>query len=465
MSEKIRRLGPPYFYREALSIAIPVMLQQLIMSMVSLIDNFMVAGLGDVSMAAVNVSNHIVFIFFVMVNAVCGAGGIYLAQFRGANDSEGMKHAYRFKALLSLSAAVFFFVLFWVIPAQMLALLTAGNVAQAEIIPSGITYLRLVSFTLVSAAISSTIGSSFREIGKPKVPLIISICATLINTAGNWLLIYGNLGAPRLEITGAAIATIAARTFEAAAFIIYANRKKIAFYCPFRLLLNVDWVLVRKILSKSLMMFISESSFDVSETVMLALYNGRGGAETVAGMAAGWTIANVFFLLFGGIWTTSSVLVGGSLGAGKLDEARRRGRWLMTGAIIAGTVIALVGALLSTLLVPIVYVNLTAAARRIGLGLVLVILAYFPLWSGLNAQFAICRSGGDTLMGIYADALINYIVVIPLAFILARLTPIGPVGIFTVLKLTDIGKYFIARHFYKTERWVKNLALENSRYS
>ena len=52
-----QRFGPLSFYRTALSIALPVMIQQLIMSMVSLIDNFMVAGLGDVSMAAVNVSN------------------------------------------------------------------------------------------------------------------------------------------------------------------------------------------------------------------------------------------------------------------------------------------------------------------------------------------------------------------------------------------------------------------------
>ncbi len=53
------RFGPLSFYREAITIALPVMLQQLIMSMVSLIDNFMVAGLGDISMAAVNVANNI----------------------------------------------------------------------------------------------------------------------------------------------------------------------------------------------------------------------------------------------------------------------------------------------------------------------------------------------------------------------------------------------------------------------
>ncbi|MDR2392587.1 MAG: MATE family efflux transporter, partial [Treponema sp.] len=71
-----KRFGSFSFYREALSIALPVMLQQLIMSMVSLMDNFMVAGLGDISMAAVNVANQLNFISIVIINAVCGAGGI-----------------------------------------------------------------------------------------------------------------------------------------------------------------------------------------------------------------------------------------------------------------------------------------------------------------------------------------------------------------------------------------------------
>ena len=54
--------GPWSFYRKVLAVALPVMAQQFIMSMVSLIDNFMVAGLGDISMAAVNVTNHLFFI-------------------------------------------------------------------------------------------------------------------------------------------------------------------------------------------------------------------------------------------------------------------------------------------------------------------------------------------------------------------------------------------------------------------
>ncbi|MDR1419882.1 MAG: polysaccharide biosynthesis C-terminal domain-containing protein [Treponema sp.] len=454
-------LGPPGFYAEALGIALPVMLQQLIMGMVSLIDNFMVAGLGDVSMAAVNVANQINFIHIVIVNTICGAGGIYLAQFRGAKDEDGMRNAYRFKVVFALGASALWFALCHLVPGKMISLMIMGNAERERIIPIGAQYLRITSFALFPLALSSCIGSSFREIGLPTIPLVISAAATLVNTAGNWMLIYGNLGAPRLEVAGAAIATDIARLAEVSAFLVYVNRRAVPFYSAFRRLFHVDWRLITVILGKSGMMFLSEASWISSETIMTALYNSRGGAEVVAGMAAGWTMANIFFLLFGGIWTTSTVLVGGSLGAGKLDQARKRAGWIKSGSAAAGIIIGIAGAAASTLLIPLVFSNLTPEARRISLGLIYTILAYLPLWALLNAIFAISRSGGDTSLGMYVDVSINTLLFVPGAFALALCTSMAPVPMFAILKLTDVVKLFIARHFLGKERWVKNLTKRN----
>jgi Na+-driven multidrug efflux pump len=452
-----KRIGPWSFYREALSIALPVMLQQFIMSMVSLIDNFMVAGLGDISMAAVNVTNHLFFVYLVIINIICQAGGIYIAQFRGAGNSDGMKHAYRFKVIFALVVAALAIFLCRTFSYPMVAMLTTGNAAREEIAEIGSGYLKLITWTFLPVGISSAIGTSFREIARPRVPLIVSAAATMVNTVGNWILIYGNLGAPRLEVTGAAYATIIARVFELLAFIIYTSRIKAPFFVGLAKLFNINKRLVREILFKSGMIFASELSWVASETVMVAMYNRRGGAEVVAGMAAGWTIANVFFLLFGGIWTSAGVLVGGALGANKLDEARRRATWLKSGAVLAGIIIALPGAAVSSFIVPLVFSNLSVAARANCLGLVMVILAYLPLWGLLNVQFAVSRAGGDTALGMYTDVSVNTLLFAPGAIILSYATSIPPVPMFALLKLTDIVKYFICRHFLRKERWVKNL--------
>jgi Na+-driven multidrug efflux pump len=368
-----------------------------------------------------------------------------------------MKHAYRFKVLFAFTAAVFYFIVCHTFPGRLIALLTTGNAAQDEIIKVGTVYLKLVSWSFFPLAISTCIGTSFREIARPKVPLLISAAATLLNTFGNWVFIYGNLGAPRLEIVGAAITTIGARTFELTVFLIYAAKVKAPFFVGLVRLFNVRWKFFREILFKSAMIFVSEFSWVFSETIMLAMYNRRGGVEVVAGMAAGWTIANIFFLIFGGIWTACTVLVGGSLGAGKLDEAKRRAQWLKYGAVIAAIAIALPGAFLSNLIIPLVFSNLSAAARSICIGLVYVILAYLPVWGLLNVQFAVSRAGGDTAAGMYADLLVNTLLFVPGAIILSYLTSIPPVPMFALLKLTDFAKLAIVRHFLRKERWVKNL--------
>jgi putative MATE family efflux protein len=440
-----------------MAIALPVMLQQFIMSMVSLIDSFMVAGLGDTSMAAVNVTNHLTFVFIVIINTICQAGGIYMAQFNGAGDSDGMKNAYRFKVLFSISASFFCFLLCRIIPHKLIAMMTMGNAAQEELIIIGSDYFRLVSWTFFPVAISSAIATSFREIAKPKAPLFISAAATLVNTVGNWILIYGNLGAPRLEVTGAAYATIIARFFEVAVFISYAAFAKAPFFTGINRLFAIKKSWIIEIFKKSAMIFVSELSWVSSETVMVAMYNRRGGAEVIAGMAAGWTIANIFFLLFGGIWIASGVLVGGALGSGKLDEARRRAEWLKSGSIIAGFIIAIPGAVLSVIFVPIIFSSLSTTAVTTCVGLVLVIVIYLPLWGLLNVQFAVSRAGGDTALGMYVDVSVNTFLFVPGALILSLATTINPVPMYALLKLTDIVKVFIARHLLRKERWVKNL--------
>jgi len=449
--------GPASFYREVLAVAIPVMAQQAIQSMVSLIDNFMVAGLGDAKMAGVNVANQVNFVYLVVMMTLSGAGGIYMSQFRGAKDEEGMRQAYRFKAIMTMGVSALYFALCQTMPSALIAMMTMGNAAQAEIVAHGAGYLRLVSWMFIPMGLSQAIGTAYREIGRPGVPLTISVCATLVNTFFNWVLIYGKLGAPRLEIGGAAIATNIARGAEVIAFVMYARAGKAPFFVPLGYLLKARWSLFREILGKSSLMLLSETSWVVSETVTTALYNGRGGAEVVAGMSAGWAIANIFFLVFTGIHVSTGVVVGSLLGADRLDEARVKARWIMSGSVVAGATLGLVQ-VASIALVPFIFMNLTVAATKVTRGLLFVISAYLPLWSLLNAQFAVSRSGGDAMMGVAVDVGVTYVLFIPGAFALAFLTPIGPVPMYAVVKLTDFAKWFIAHRWLKKERWLRNLA-------
>ena len=206
--------GDMQFYKKALVIGIPVMLQSLIQSLVSLIDSFMVSGLGDIKMSGVNISGQVLFIFMILQGAVCTSGGIFLTQFSGAKDKEGMQQSFAFKLVTSFSLAFVYFLVTMVFTRKILSLMVIGNTQAALILDQGEEYMFLMGFIGLQSIISYIIASSYREIGKVKVPLIISVTAALINTILNYGLINGNLGMPRLEVKGAAYATIIAKTIE-----------------------------------------------------------------------------------------------------------------------------------------------------------------------------------------------------------------------------------------------------------
>ena len=360
---KNRYFGSRNFYKSVILIGVPVMVQALLQSLVSLIDSFMVAGLGDVKMAGVNISGQILYIFMVLQTAVCTSGGIYMTQYFGAKDKKGMKQSFAFKVVVSFSMIFLYFLVTFVWNRKILSLMVIGNSQAEMILDHGQEYMFLMGFVGIQMVISYIIASSYREIGKVKIPLIITVSAAIINTFLNWVLIYGNLGMPRLEIRGAAYATIIARTVEMMLFVIYTMIDKPDFIglSVFR---NIDWKLFGEILKKGSLLIISQLLWVASESVTTAIYNGRGGADVVSGMAASFSIANLFFISFSGINTATSVVIGKSLGAGKLEQARNEKTWMLSAALIFGTLMTFVG-FATTALVPIVYRQLSFNSQEI----------------------------------------------------------------------------------------------------
>ena len=452
--------GPIHFYKKALKIALPVMFQLLIQSLISLIDNFMVSDLGNIKYSSVNVANQLNMIIFILINSITTAGGIYISQYNGTKDGDGMKQAYRFKILIGVSVGILYTACCYFLPKYMMNFMLKGNLNQTEITFEGIKYLKITAFTWVPIVISTCIGSSMRESENVKTPLYISIFATLVNTFFNWVFIYGNLGAPRLEIVGAGIATLIARVVELATYFIYCYIKKPLFFSKWIHIFKIKKSLFWEICKKLLFIILSEMSWILTETIMNKVYNGRGGSEVVAGMSAAWSIANLFQLIINGVACATAVIIGGTLGQGKLEEGKLHSRWMKSGAVLAGAVFG-VALIASGGLLKIVFRNISPEAIDIAQRMLFIIGIYLPAWTYLNAQFSTARAGGDAIMGTVTDVSVNLLLFLPGILLVARFTSWGPVLMFAVLKLTDFAKIIVAEWQLRKERWVKNLTIEN----
>ena len=451
-----RLFAPAKFYRNALAIALPIMLQQLIQSMVSLIDNFMVSGLGDISMSGVNVAGQVLFVFMIYVNTICMSGGIFMTQFFGAKDKEGMGQAFRFKLVMGLVSVLPYFLVCVIFPRQVLSLMLIGNTQAEQILDEGVRYMKIAFFMGPPMTVSMCVASSLRDMGSVKVPLIVTVVATLTNTFFNWLLIYGNLGFPRLEVEGAAIATVIARGVELVIFIAVYVWKKPEFSVRLPGLFRIDGKLFREILKKGSLVLFCEMVGVLSETITTAIYNGRGGAEVVSGMASSFAIANLFFVAFGGIYSATGVIIGKTLGEGNLARARREKTWLLSGSAIFGIFMAGFG-FVTTLLVPVVFVHLSGSAIGICRRMVMLMALFMPVWVYMNAQQAVARAGGDTAMGAYTDSMLTIFVMLPMLFALGMFTDIGPVMMYLGVKLLDLVKVVVFHIWLKKERWLRNL--------
>lgn len=125
--------GTKDFYKSALLVALPVMGQNLIQTLVSLVDSFMVSGLGDVKMSGVNISGQILFIFMVLGGTICSTGGIFMTQFFGAGNKRGMQQALCYKIIVTAFAIVVYMLVCMVFPRPILSLMVVGN-TQSEAI-------------------------------------------------------------------------------------------------------------------------------------------------------------------------------------------------------------------------------------------------------------------------------------------------------------------------------------------
>lgn len=449
------RFGSWSFYKEALAIGIPVMLQALIQSLVSLIDSFMVAGLGDVKMSGVNISGQICFIFMVMQNMICASGGIFLTQYFGAKQREGMRQSVAFKVVASLSTCIFYFLATFVFTRPVLSLMVIGNSQADLILDEGQKYMYLMGFIGIQMMISSILSSSYREIGRVRVILVITLIAAGSNAFLNWVFIYGHLGMPRMEVEGAAYATIIAKTVEMLLLIGYTIKERPEFI-SFSVFKRIDWALFGRILKKGSLLIMSQMMWVLSESFTAAIYNGRGNAAVVSGMAASFSIANLFFISFDGITTATGVLIGKSLGRNELDDARKEKTWMLSAAIIFGCIMCLVG-VVTVLLVPVVFGNLSIDAQNICRAMLLLMALFMPLWTYVNTQLAVCRAGGDTKVGFFVDGGTTA-VMIPMLLILAFFTNASPVMMYFGVKALDVGKIIVATHEMKKERWVVNLS-------
>ena len=222
----------------------------------------MVGQLGTEQMSGVAIVNQFVFVFNLCVFGGLSGPGIFGAQFFGCRDFKGVRDTFRFKVITGAVISILTFAVFIGFGQNLIQMfLTASSTEDsAATFGYGMTYLSVILFEIIPFIIVQIYASTLRETGETVVPMAAGIVAVFVNLVLNYILIFGNFGAPKLGVAGAAVATVISRVIECSIVVCWTHlhkRKNLFIVGAFRSL-RVPIALTRKILVKGTPLMLNE---------------------------------------------------------------------------------------------------------------------------------------------------------------------------------------------------------------
>lgn len=454
--------GTKKYYKAVFRIMLPILLQNVITNFVNLLDNIMVGQVGTEQMSAVAIASQAIFIFNLCIFGGLAGIGIFTAQFAGKGDDEGIRHTFRVKLFVFLAATIIFEIIF----------ATAADFCINAFIHEGsegidmlatynysLTYLRIMMIQLPLFGLSQVFATTLRECNETVLPMKASIIATLVNLVGNYLLIFGKLGCPKLGVAGAAIATVIARLVECLILIIYTCKKsdKFRFIKGVFKTFKIPKALLKDIAKKGIPLLINELLWSAGTVMLNQCYSLRG-LEVVSATNISGTVFNLFCCASMAMGSTIAIMIGQKLGAGKLEEAYEDDMKLIVLSLMIAVVI---GVIMVVLAKPIASIyNTTDDVKALATAFLIIIAILMPFTTYTNVCYFTLRCGGKTVITFLFDSVCTWVFYVPTAFVLTRFTGLEIITIYAIVNCIELIKGAVGFFMVRSKKWIVNLVAD-----
>lgn len=442
------------FLRKAVRIAFPVAMQGMLNTTVNLVDTMMIGSLGETPIAAVGLANKVFFVFSLLVFGVVSGSGVLAAQYWGNNDVKNIRKVLGLALMISLLGSLFFVIPSLARPEAVMRIFTTSEGSIAV----GASYLMVAALSYPFTAVTNTYVAMMRSVGRVKAPVIISCCTIFINITFNYLLIFGNFGAPALGAPGAAIATLIARICECGAIltVTYVTRSPIA--CHVRELFGYSRAFLRQFFQTVSPVIANEFIWGLG-TTMYSLAYGRMGDNAVAAITIATTIQDIVIVLFQGLSAATAVVLGHELGAGKLKDAERYAKnFLILQFLVSLAAMGFIYAI-RWQIIGMYHITPEVAENVSRCLLVFILFCPFRTFNYVNVV-GVLRSGGDTKVCLFIDTSGVWAIGVPMAFIGGLFLQAPIYMVYAMVTLEEIYKAVVGYIRYRQKKWLRNLAVE-----
>lgn len=444
------------FYKMFFPLLLVISLQQLAALAVNLADNLMLGRYTELALSGATLANQIQFVL-QQVAAAIGMGIVVLAsQYWGQRRLDPIKKIINIGVKSGLVVGILFFLVCRLFPDQVLSLFTNDPAVLAE----GGKYLEVICWTYLVFSVSNSLMYSLQAVETAAIGTVMSISTICINVCLNYCLIYGNFGAPELGIVGAAVATLVSRVVELVIILVYVLKVDKKLRMTWRDLLPFDGSYLRDYLKVSFPIVLSGLLWGVAQATQAAVL-GHISATVIAANSIAIIISQIFAVAGMSSANSASVVMGKTIGAGRLDLVRSysktmQGIFLLIGILFGGLMFLLKDAIVG-------FYTVSEETRALAVQFLIVMsittvgTCYeYPVEGGIIA------GGGDTKYAAWMDNLFMWLFTIPAAFLSAFVFEWPPVVTFCFLKADQIIKCLPNAIVCSRYRWVRILTREDN---
>lgn len=443
------------FYKNFFSIYIALVLQNVVTLSVNLADNIMLGAYSETALAGVAAVNQIQFVYQQLIMALGDGLVIFGSQYWGKRQTEPLKRIAAAAMHAALVIGVMLFVLVSVFPARAVGVFTTDQ----PIIGEGIKYLRIIRFTYLFFAVTQLLLAALRSTETVKIAFQLSVITFFVNCGINYVLIFGNFGAPRLGAEGAAIGTLAARVIECGVLIIYIRRSaakgRISLVLRLRDYMRSDRLLAGDYSRITAPMLMVQGLWGLN-TALQTVILGHMTASAIAANSAASTLFLMVKSTAVGAASAASVIIGKTVGMGDIAKVREYSGKLQRMFVIIGV---LSGICLYFLRIPVLSLYDLKPATKEMADAFLIILSVVCV--GMSYQMptnnGIIRGGGNAMFVVKMDLISIWLIVLPLSFVMAFVVKASPAAVVCCLNADQIFKCvpaFLESHY---GNWIRKL--------
>lgn len=438
-------------YKSLITLAIPIICQNLITYGVTLADNLMIGRLGEAAINGLFMASIVQFVLQMLLFGIDGAMKVISTQYWGRKDTDRIKTlvSMTMRGIMIISLITSFLSYFF--PNLILELLTSSSEAAAE----GAVYLRTVSPSFLFFGMAMLLIQAMTSVEVVQIGLLTSVVALFVNVSLNWIFIFGHLGLPAMGVTGAALATDISRVVEFAVVLIFVLRFDKNLKMRLSDFMRFDRVLFHDLVKYGTPLLLGQIVWIINKFSMRVIV-GHFQPSSSAAVSISENLDGLLWVGTVGLASAMGIVTGKMIGANDIAHIKsyaRRMQCVFTGiGVLSFLIVILAGDLFISLY------SLSPETIKTA-KIFLYVLSFSVLGRSYQAPclMGLVKAGGDTSFVFKNDTFWVFCWVLPSAFIAWKVFHAPDWVIYAFLLSDQVTKCFVA--FVKINRfhWMKNL--------